>query len=117
MRLVRHWNLNESPASPPEVLHSRDGEGRVVLIALDPGQELGEHQVKEAALILVVDGEVRVDAGDESVDARTGDLFRFDPDERRTVTSGGGARLLFVLAPWPGEGHYRGEAAATSSSP
>ena len=113
---MQHWNLTESPASPPEVLHSRDGEGRVVLIALDRGQELGEHQVKEAALILVVDGEVRVDAGDESVDARAGELFRFDPDERRAVTSSGGARLLLVLAPWPGEGHYRGEAAATSSS-
>lgn len=59
---MQHWNLNESPASPPELLHSRDGEGRVVLLALDPGQE------------------------------------------------------LLVLAPWPGEGHYRGDAAATSSS-
>lgn len=113
---MQHWNLNESPASPPEVLHSRDGEGRVVLLALDPGQELGEHQVKEAALILVLDGAARIDAGDESVDARAGELFRFDPDERHTVTSTGGARLLLVLAPWPGEGHYRGEAAATSSS-
>jgi quercetin dioxygenase-like cupin family protein len=111
--LVQHWNLNEIPtpdgSRSPAVLHSRDGEGRVVLIRLDGGQELGEHQVKEAALILVVDGEVRVDSGDESVDARAGELFRFEPDERRTVTSGGGARLLLVLAPWPGEGHYRGD--------
>ena len=45
---MQHWDLN--------------GEGRVVLLALDPGQE------------------------------------------------------LLVLAPWPGEGHYRGDAAATSSS-
>jgi quercetin dioxygenase-like cupin family protein len=116
---VQHWNLNESPAYPPEVLHSRDGEGRVVLIALEPGQALGEHQVKEAALILVVDGDVRVDSRDESVDAHAGELFRFDPDERHTVTSEGGARLLLVLAPWPGEGHYRGdrgEAGVSASS-
>jgi quercetin dioxygenase-like cupin family protein len=115
---VQHWTLNESPASPPEVLHSRDGEGRVVLISLEAGQELGEHQVKEGALILVVDGEVRVDASDESIDARAGELFRFEPDERRTVTSSNGARLLLVLAPWPGEGHYRGDrgrAEATAS--
>jgi len=118
--LVQHWNLHEIPAPAgarsPTVLHSRDGEGRVVLIALDPGQELGEHQVKEAALVLVVDGEVRVDVGGGSVDGSAGELFRFEPDERRTVTSAGGARLLLVLAPWPGEGHYRGEA-ATSSGP
>jgi quercetin dioxygenase-like cupin family protein len=113
---VQHWNLHESPAYPPEVLHSRDGEGRVVLIALDPAQALGEHQVKEAALILVVDGGVRVDAGDETIDAHAGDLFRFDPDERRAVTSNGGARLLLVLAPWPGEGHYRGDRGEASVS-
>ena len=105
---MQHWNLHESDASPPEVLHSRDGEGRVVLIALAPGRALGEHQVKEAALVLVVDGEVRVEAGDESIDAGPGDLFRFEPDERRSVTSPAGGRMLLVLAPWPGEGHYRG---------
>ncbi len=35
--------------------------------------------MKEAALILVVDGEAKVDAGDESVEAHAGDLFWFDP--------------------------------------
>jgi hypothetical protein len=35
-------------------------------------------------------------------------VFRFDPDERRSVSSKSGARLLLVLAPWPGAGHYRG---------
>jgi quercetin dioxygenase-like cupin family protein len=113
---VQHWNLNETPAAQPAVLHSRDGEGRVVLLALAPEQELGEHQVKEGALILVVDGDARVEAGSTFVDARAGDLFRFDPDERRTVTTDGGARLLLVLAPWPGEGHYRGEAAVSASA-
>jgi quercetin dioxygenase-like cupin family protein len=110
---VLHWNLHEI-ATPdgsrsPAVLHTRDGEGRVVLIGLEAGQELGEHQVKEAALLLVVEGGLNVECGGESVDARAGDLFRFDPDERRTVTTRDGARVLLVLAPWPGEGHYRGE--------
>jgi hypothetical protein len=50
---------------------------------------------------------MRVDAGDESIDAGTGELFRFDPDERHSVTSDGRARLLLLLAPWPGDGHYR----------
>jgi quercetin dioxygenase-like cupin family protein len=110
---VRHWTLRdvETPdgTRSPVVLHSRDGEGRVVLIRIDEGQALGEHQVKEAALLLVVDGSVVVDAGDESVDASAGELFRFDPDERRTVRSERGARVLLLLAPWPGEGHYRGD--------
>ncbi|HZC30388.1 MAG TPA: cupin domain-containing protein [Gaiellaceae bacterium] len=117
---MRHWKLHEidAPAGTrsPVVLHSRDGEGRVVLIALDPGQELGEHQVKEAALLLVVDGTVSVTAGDESVDASAGDLFRFEPDERRTVRSPSGGRVVLFLAPWPGEGHYRGERAEPVSA-
>src|SRR4029450_12863665 len=92
----------------PVVVHSEDGESRVVLIGLDAGQELGEHQVKEAAFLLVVDGTLRVDAGDESVEAGPGELFRFQPDERRTVSSASGARLLLFLSPGAGAGHSRG---------
>ena len=65
-----------------------------------------------------VDGGVKVDCGGESIDARAGELFRFDPDERRTVTARDGARILLMLAPWPGVGHYRGDRgpAAVSAS-
>ena len=88
------------------VLHS-DDEGRAVLIGLEPGQELGDHQVKEYAYVHVVDGEVEVSAGGESLAAPAGTLLRFEPDERRAVASSAGARILLFLAPWPGEGHYR----------
>jgi len=110
---VQHWKLTEietpDGSRSPAVLHSLDGESRIVLIGLDPGQELGEHQVKESAFLLVVDGAVHVEAGAESIDAGPGELFRFDPDERHSITSDGGARLMLVLAPWPGDGHYRGD--------
>jgi quercetin dioxygenase-like cupin family protein len=109
---MRHWKLSDivtpDGSRSPVVLHSRDGEARVVLIELKSGQELGEHQVKEGAFVLVVDGEVRVEAGSDSVTATTGELFHFDADERRSVASERGARVLLVLAPWPGQGHYRG---------
>jgi quercetin dioxygenase-like cupin family protein len=108
---VRSWNLNEietpSGSRSPVVLDS-DEAARVVLIGLDPGQELGEHQVKEHAFVLVVEGTVRVDAGGESLEAPTGTLFTFEPDERRAVSTENGARILLFLAPWPGPGHYRG---------
>lgn len=117
---MRHWDLNaiETPdgSRSPVVLHSQEGERRVVLVRLEPGQALNEHQVKEAALVLVVEGRARVEAGDESVDATGGMLFRFEPDERHSVTSDGGARLLLMLAPWPGEGHYRGEETSSGVS-
>jgi quercetin dioxygenase-like cupin family protein len=92
----------------PVVLRSED-EARAVLVGLDPGQELGDHQVKEHAWIVVVDGSATFRAGDEVIDASAGTLVRFEPDERHSVRTQSGAKLLLLLAPWPGPGHYRGE--------
>jgi quercetin dioxygenase-like cupin family protein len=116
---VRSWNLHEintpDGSRSPVVLDS-DSAARAVLIGLDPGQELGEHQVKEHAFILVIAGSVRVEAGGESFEARPGMLFTFEPDERRSVSSDQGARILLFLAPWPGPGHYRGEEESARSA-
>ena len=69
------WTLPEieTPAGrrSPVVLHSGD-EARVVLIVLDPGQQLGEHQVKEHAWIAVVDGRAEFTADGQTVDGPTG---------------------------------------------
>ena len=115
---MRHWRLPEVEmphgTRSPVVLHSREGAERAVLIGLRPGEALGDHGVKESALLLVLDGAVRVDAGGESVDGVVDTLFHFEPNERRSVTSDGGTRLLLLLAPWPGEGHYRGDPAERS---
>jgi quercetin dioxygenase-like cupin family protein len=109
---MRSWNLREievqGGSRSPVVLDS-DEAARAVLIVLEPGQSLGDHQVKEHAFILVVDGSARVDSGGDTLDAQPGTLFTFEPDERRSVSSDNGARILLFLAPWPGEGHYRGD--------
>ena len=109
--LVQRWDLLDVDAPEgtrdPIVLHSGDG-ARAVLIVLSPGQSLGEHQVKENAWITVLDGEVEVSADGETVTGGRGTLVRFEPDERHALRSDGGARVLLLLAPWPGEGHYRG---------
>ena len=108
---MQSWNLMEvaAPAGTrePVVVHSGN-EARAVLIVLNPGQELGDHQVKENAWVTVLEGQVEVSAGEETVAAEAGSLFRFDPDERHSLRSGDGARILLLLAPWPGAGHYRG---------
>ena len=108
---MRSWNLSEMEAPDgtrdPVILHS-DEEGRAVMIRLDPGQQLGEHQVKEHAFVVVLEGRAQLGAGDHAVDAGPGTLAFFEPDERRVISSAEGARLLMLLSPWPGEGHYRG---------
>jgi quercetin dioxygenase-like cupin family protein len=110
---VRSWNLHQieiSGGSRSPVILDSDDAARAVLIALEPGQSLGDHQVKEHAYVLVVEGEAAVGSGGETVDAGPGTLCMFDPDERRSVSTANGARILLILAPWPGEGHYRGDA-------
>jgi quercetin dioxygenase-like cupin family protein len=108
---VQSWRLPEI-ATPdgsrsPVVLHS-SAEARAVLIGLNAGQELGDHQVKEHAFIVVVAGTARIEAGGEHLEAEAGTLVKFEPDERHVVATETGAKILMLLAPWPGEGHYRG---------
>jgi quercetin dioxygenase-like cupin family protein len=108
---VQQWDLTaiETPGGTvsPVVLDSQE-DARAVLIGLEPGQELGDHQVKERAFVLVVSGDVRVEGDGRALDAGPGALFSFQPDERHAISSAGGARILLVLSPWPGPGHYRG---------
>jgi quercetin dioxygenase-like cupin family protein len=108
---MESWRLPEI-ATPtgtrsPVVLKSED-EARAVLIGLDPGQELGDHQVKEHAWLLVVEGTVRVAGADGEIEAPAGTLAHFEPNERHSVGSDDGAKILLLLAPWPGPGHFRG---------
>lgn len=108
---MQHWDLIAMPAPEgtrdPVVLHS-DEMARSVLLVLQPGQSLGEHQVKETAWVVVVEGSVTVSAGGQDAQLRAGGLARFEPGERHALASDAGARVLLVFAPWPGDGHYRG---------
>lgn len=88
----------------PLVLDSRD-EGRTILLALAAGDSLLEHQVHERAWVVVLEGEVEIEDGGDTVSGGAGLLALFDPGERHEVRARSDARLLLVLAPWPGEGH------------
>jgi quercetin dioxygenase-like cupin family protein len=114
---VQRWNLLEIEATDgtrdPVVLATADA-ARAVLIRFAPGQELGDHQVMERAWMCVVEGSVTVEAAGASIEAPIGTLVTFDPRERHSVRSEAGARIVLLLAPWPGEGHYRGEEKAAA---
>ncbi len=59
----------------------------------------------ERAWVLVVDGEIEVEAGDDSKTGGPGFLVEFDPGERHEVRAVSDARFMLFLAPWGGEGH------------
>ena len=109
---MQTWDLRgiETPdgTRDPVVLLS-EAEARAVLLEIQPGQELREHQVKEHAWVVVVAGTARFTAGTDEFAGSVGSLVHFEPNERHAVSSDEGARILLLLAPWPGEGHYRGE--------
>ena len=101
---MEHWDLRTLDVQPhqPKILHSARGEARSILINLPAGEELQEHQVHERAYVVVIDGEVEL-AGHRA--AAPGFAAVFDPNERHAVRAATDARLLLVLAPWPGDGH------------
>jgi quercetin dioxygenase-like cupin family protein len=112
VKAVQSWELTALDAPDgtrdPIVLHTGDG-ARAVMIRIEPGQSLGDHQVKERAWIAVVEGQVEISADGGEQTFGVGTLATFEPNERHSLRSDGGARILMLLSPWPGEGHYRGE--------
>jgi quercetin dioxygenase-like cupin family protein len=113
---MERWHIPSIEASgrrEPRVLFSHP-ECRAVVIDLHDGEGLGDHSVHERAVIEVVTGSVDVSAGGEQATCDAGTLLTFAPGERRSVIAKGDARLLMMLAPWPGRGHYPEDAAVDS---
>ena len=104
---MQHWDLRTLDVQPhqPQILQSDRGESRSILISLPAGEELQDHQVHERAHLVVIDGEVEFAGPDGTKAASTGAFAVFDPAERHEVRARSDARLLLVLAPWPGPGH------------
>jgi quercetin dioxygenase-like cupin family protein len=100
------WDIRSLPIEPhhPQVLRS-DDETRAIAIHLPAGEELQEHQVHERTYLVVADGEIEVSQDGETVIGGAGFLSHFEPNERRAVRARTDARLVLVLAPWPGVGH------------
>jgi quercetin dioxygenase-like cupin family protein len=104
---MEHWDLQSLGIEPhhPQILHSTRGEARSIAIRLPAGERLQDHEVHERAHVIVIEGEVEIDAGGTTVEGGPGLLAVFDPGERHEVRARVDARLLLVLAPWPGDGH------------
>ena len=103
---MESWDLRTVEVEPhqPRILASAD-DARTILLQLPAGEELQEHEVHERAYLVVVDGEVEVADAGGTVSGGPGFAATFEPHERHTVRARSDARLLLVLAPWPGDGH------------
>ena len=102
---MESWDIRSLAIEPhrPQILRS-DDETRVIAVQLPSGEELHEHQVHERAYLLVVYGEIEIE-GERDGRGGAGFICHFAPNERRTVRALSDARLVLILAPWPGVGH------------
>ncbi|MGH3134624.1 MAG: hypothetical protein ACRDNY_12955 [Gaiellaceae bacterium] len=103
------WHLPSIDADgkrEPRVLFSRP-ECRAVLIDLNAGDEMGDHRLHEHAVVQVVSGKLALAAGESRVECEAGTLVSLPVGETRSVTALEPSRILLLLAPWPGEGHFR----------
>lgn len=104
---MQTWDVKALDVEPhaPTVLDSAD-EGRTIVINLPKGEQLQEHQVHERAWIMIADGEVEIrNADGDATVAGPGTISLAAPNERHEVRARSDARIVLVLAPWPGEGH------------
>ena len=88
----------------PRVLFSYP-ECRAVVIDLQSGEELGDHHVRERAVVEIIAGRVSIATEEETVECEAGMLVTFDPGEHHTVWALDDAQLLLLLAPWPAANH------------
>jgi quercetin dioxygenase-like cupin family protein len=104
---MRSWDLSDLPVEPhtPRIIASAD-DARAIVLNLPAGEALQEHEVHERAWLLVLEGEVEIEAEDGTrVSRRSGSLSVFEPQERHEVHARTDTRLLLLLTPWPGAGH------------
>jgi quercetin dioxygenase-like cupin family protein len=105
---VERWHLPSIEANgkrEPRVLFSR-ADSRAVVIDLRQGDEMGEHRLYEHAVVLVVSGRLQVATSDLSIECEAGTLATFSPGETRSVRALEPSRIVLLLAPWPGAGHF-----------
>jgi len=65
----------------PRVLFSSP-ECRLVVLDLRSGETMGDHHVRERAVVQVISGRVSIEAAGKTVECAAGTLVVFDPGER-----------------------------------
>lgn len=64
---------------------------------------MGDHHVRERAVVQVVGGRVTIEASGETAECEAGTLVVFDRGERHSVHALEDSMLLLILAPWPAD--------------
>ncbi len=105
---MERWHLPSIEADgkrEPRVLFSGP-DCRAVVFDLNAGDELGDHRLHEHAVVQVVSGRLGITLSGEELECEAGMLMTFVAGETRSVRALEPSRLLLLLTPWPGDGHF-----------
>jgi quercetin dioxygenase-like cupin family protein len=105
---MQRWDLNsieDGSRRGPRVVFSTP-EARAVVIDLEQDELMGDHRVRERAIVQVISGAARITSGADVAHCAAGSLIVFEPSETHSVHALEPTRLLLTLAPWPAPGHY-----------
>ena len=76
---------------------AKNGGGSLTLFAFDTGQELTEHTTPCDALVMVLDGRLKLTIGGIPVEATPGTLVRMPANERHAVEALCPSRMLLLM--------------------
>lgn len=105
---MQRWDVtapSEGRRTGPRVLFSTS-DARGVVIDLAQDEEMGDHRVRERAIVQVLRGSVACTSDEGTAVCAEGTLVMFEPSEPHSVRALESTRLLLLLAPWPAPGHY-----------
>ena len=108
---MQRWELDserDSARTGPRVLFSTP-DVRGVVVDLAAGEEMGEHRVRERAVVQVLRGSIDVTTEGSTDACPAGTLVLFEPRELHAIRASAQSQLLLILAPWPAPDHYRPE--------
>ena len=101
------WDIRSLDVQPhqPQILRSDEGAARAIAITLPAGEMLQEHEVHEHAYLVIVEGQLEIGPEGNTQPAGVGTVAHWAPQERHEVRATTDARVVLLLAPWPGAGH------------
>lgn len=76
---------------------AKNGGGNVTLFAFDAGEGLSEHTTPFDALVIVLDGSLRLSIGGEPVDASPGTIVRMPAGVPHSVDATAASRMLLIM--------------------
>ena len=110
---MQSWDLKAIEAldgtRSPTMLETADGARAIVIRLARARAGTRRPPSARAGVVNGCSGSVHIEAGPSVVEAEPGTLLTFEPGERHSVVSEQGAQILLILAPWPGDGHYRAD--------